>query len=273
VSAPAVRKRKGEEPEPAPETAAPAPANGVWEQISTLLVAVVIALGIRAFVVEPYRIPSGSMLPTLLVGDHLFVNKFIYGVKLPFSDLRSPGIRAPERGDVVVFTVAQHGPNTFPADLRPDLPREEFVKRIIGLPGDRIAFRSGRVFLNGEPIEVRALGETFIDEVGTPLDVSEVTLDGHSFQILDDPRVSLPSPVDTITVEPGRYFMLGDNRDHSKDSRFWGTVRLAEIKGPAFILYWSWDFNGGWGELLNPFRLFELLTQKMRWDRIGDGVR
>ena len=215
----------------------------------------VIALGIRAFVVEPYRIPSGSMLPTLLVGDHLFVNKFIYGVKLPFSDWRSPGLREPERGDVVVFTVAQQGQQTFPADLRPDLPREEFVKRIIGLPGDRIDFRSGRVFVNGEPIEPRALGETFVDDAGNPLDVSEVTLGDHSFQILDDPHVAFPSPVETVTVEPGRYFMLGDNRDHSKDSRFWGSVRLAEIKGPAFILYWSWDFNGSWAELLNPLKL------------------
>jgi signal peptidase I len=246
--------------------------GGVWEQISTLLVAVLIALCIRAFVIEPYRIPSGSMLPTLLVGDHLFVNKFIYGVKLPFSDWRSPGIREPERGDVVVFTVAQHGPQTFPADLRPDLPREEFVKRIIGLPGDRIAFRSGRVFVNGEPLEPRALGETFEDDSGNALDVSELTLGDRSFQILDDPRVNFLSPIDSLTVEPGRYFMLGDNRDHSKDSRFWGTVRLAEIKGPAFILYWSWDFNGSWAELMNPLTLFELLTEKMRWDRIGDRV-
>jgi len=272
VSAPAARKRKGEETLQEKDEAPPRAAGGLWEQVSTLLVAIVIALGIRAFVIEPYRIPSGSMLPTLLVGDHLFVNKFIYGVKLPFSDWRSPGIREPERGDVVVFTVAQHGPQTFPADLRPDLPREEFVKRIIGLPGDRIAFRSGRVFVNGEPLEPHALGETFEDDSGNQLDVSELTLGERSFQILDDPRVNFTSPVASVTVEPGRYFMLGDNRDHSKDSRFWGTVRLAEIKGPAFILYWSWDFNGSWAELLNPLRLFELLTQKMRWNRIGDRV-
>jgi len=246
--------------------------SGVWEQISTLLVAVLIALCIRAFVVEPYRIPSGSMFPTLLVGDHLFVNKFIYGIKLPFTDLRLPGLRPPERGDVAVFTVAQRGSQTYPADQRPDLPREEFVKRIIGLPGDRIAFRGGRVFVNGGPIEARSLGETFQDDGGNTLAVSEVTLGERTFRTLDDPNVTIPGSADTITVEPGRYFLLGDNRDHSKDSRFWGTVRLAEIKGPAFVLYWSWDFNGSWGQLLNPLTLFELLTQKMRWDRIGDGV-
>jgi signal peptidase I len=248
-------------------------SGGIWEQISTLLVAVLIALCIRAFVIEPYRIPSGSMFPTLLVGDHLFVNKFIYGIKLPFSDLRLPSLRDPERGDVVVFTVAQRGSQTYPADQRPDLPREEFVKRIIGVPGDRIAFRGGRVFVNGEPVESQVLGETFEDDAGNPLAVSEVTLGDRRFRTLDDPHVSFPGPTDTITVEPGRYFMLGDNRDHSKDSRFWGSVRLAEIKGPAFILYWSWDFNGGWGELFNPLTLFDLLTQKMRWDRIGDRVQ
>jgi signal peptidase I len=255
------------------EASASRTSSGLWEQISTLLVAVLIALCIRAFVIEPYRIPSGSMFPTLLVGDHLFVNKFIYGIKLPFTDIRLPGLRDPERGDVAVFTVAQRGSQTYPADQRPDLPREEFVKRIIGLPGDRIAFRGGRVFVNGEPVEARALGETFEDDAGNSLAVSEVTLGDRSFRTLDDPHVTFPGPADTITVEPGRYFMLGDNRDHSKDSRFWGSVRLAEIKGPAFILYWSWDFNGSWGQLLNPLTLFDLLTQKMRWDRIGDRVR
>lgn len=264
---------KAEERDAPAEAAGSQVSRGIWEQISTLLVAVLIALAIRAFVIEPYRIPSGSMFPTLLVGDHLFVNKFIYGIKLPFTDVRLPGLREPERGDIAVFTVAQRRSQTYPADRRPDLPREEFVKRIIGLPGDRINFRGGRVYVNGDPVETRPLRETFQDDQGNSLGVSEVTLGERSFRTLDDPNVTMPGPVETITVEPGRYFMLGDNRDHSKDSRFWGTVRLAEIKGPAFILYWSWDFNGGWAELLNPLKLFELLTQKMRWDRIGDGVQ
>jgi signal peptidase I len=264
---------RGRKQAPAAEAAAPSrTAGGLWEQISTLLVAVLIALAIRAFVVEPYRIPSGSMLPTLLVGDHLFVNKFVYGIKLPFTDLRLPGLREPRRGDVVVFTVAQRGSQTIPADLRPDLPREEFVKRIIGVPGDQISFRGNRVYLNGEPIAAEPLGQSFEDEAGGALSQIQVELDGRRFRILDDPHVSIPTRDDTLTVEPGRYFLLGDNRDHSKDSRFWGTVRLAELKGPAFVLYWSWDFNGTWGQLLNPLTLFELFTQKMRWERIGDGV-
>lgn len=247
-------------------------ASGFWEQISTLVVAVLIALGIRAFVVEPYRIPSGSMFPTLLIGDHLFVNKFVYGIKLPMTRIRLPGLRAPERGDVVVFSVAKRGPQTFPADLRPELPSEEFVKRIVGIPGDRLEFRDGKVWLNGEPVAPHPLGESFEDDAGRPLSMVEVRLGDRSFTILDDPQISLPEPA-PVTVPPGRYFMLGDNRDHSKDSRFWGTVDLAEIKGPAMVLYWSWDFNGEWAELLNPLTWWRLLTEKMRWDRMGDVVR
>ncbi len=246
--------------------------GGFWEQVSTLLIAVAIALAIRAFVIEPFRIPSGSMLPTLLIGDHLFVNKFVYGIKIPFSDSRLPRLREPLRGDVVVFTVAKRGGRTFPADQQPELPTEEFVKRIVGIPGDRIVIRNGVVSVNGEVVETLDLGETFTDERGYELDVQEVRIPERTYRILDDPRVPLPDPP-PITVPPGRYFMLGDNRDHSKDSRIWGTVRLAEIKGPAYRLYWSWDFNGTWGELLNPVTWFELLTDRMRWDRIGDRVQ
>jgi signal peptidase I len=248
--------------------------SGLWEQVSTIVIAVLIALGIRAFLIEPYRIPSGSMFPTLLIGDHLFVNKFVYGIKIPFVDVRLPGIREPEAGDVVVFTVAKLGGQTYPADRRPDLPREEFVKRIIGVPGDHIEFRRGELYLNGEKVESEPLPDDFVDDRGRTLLRNEVDLGHHHFVTLDDPDLPPPVPkYQDLTVEEGRYFMLGDNRDHSKDSRFWGTVRLTEIKGPAFVLYWSWDFNGSWAELANPFTWWELLTSRMRWDRIGDGVR
>ena len=248
--------------------------RSLWDHVSTLVLAVAIALGIRAFVVEPYRIPSGSMLPTLLIGDHLFVNKFIYGIKVPFSDIRIPlpGKREPQRGDVIVFTVAKRGHQTFPADRRPELPREEFVKRIIGLPGDHIELRRGFVYVNGRKLETRPLNEVFEDESGRRLAKKEVVLPERSFEILDDPGASNPLPR-PVTVEAGRYFVMGDNRDHSKDSRVWGTVRLAEIKGPAFVLYWSWNFNGGWIDLINPLQLWELFTNEMRWDRIGHAVR
>ena len=245
--------------------------GGLFEQLGTLAIAVLIALAIRAFVVEPYRIPSGSMFPTLLIGDHLFVNKFVYGIKIPFTRVRLPGLREPERGDVVVFTVAKRGPHTLPADQHPELPTEEFVKRIVGIPGDRLEFRDGRLYVNGEAVALRPLGESFEDEAGRRLEVSEVSVDGRSFRVLDDPEVSLPEPAPQ-TVLPGRYFMLGDNRDHSKDSRFWGTVAKAELKGPAVFLYWSWDWSGSWASLLDPRTWWELLTQKMRWERMGRAV-
>ena len=112
------------EPDPKAPAEAAAPSGGAREQISTLLFAILIALVIRTFVVEPFRIPSGSMLPTLLIGDHLFVNKFIYGARLPFTEIRLPALREPRSGDVVVFTVAKRGLETFPADRMPELPRE-----------------------------------------------------------------------------------------------------------------------------------------------------
>ena len=245
--------------------------GGWWEQVSTIFFAVLIALGIRAFVIEPYRIPSGSMFPTLLIGDHLFVNKFVYGIKIPFTDIRLPGLRDPQRGDVIVFTVAKMGGQTFPADRRSDLPREEFVKRIVGIPGDRIEFRHDGVVLNGERIDEEPLAEEFVDDRGRTLLQNRVALDEHDFVTLDDPYVKLPLS-EPVTIEQGRYLVLGDNRDHSKDSRVWGTVRLAEVKGPAFVLYWSWDFNGTWLELLNPLSWWDLFSARMRWERIGDGV-
>lgn len=257
-----------------PEKSAEA-SGGAWEQLTTLLFAVLIALTIRTFVVEPFRIPSGSMYPTLVIGDHLFVNKFLYGIEIPFIDYRLPSIREPERGDVVVFTVAKQGLDTFPVDRRPDLPREEFVKRIVGLPGDRVEIRTGQISVNGEPLHLQPLDETFEDELGQRLPVFQVAEGARTYRVLDDPARYMPDP-DPIIVEPGRYFVLGDNRDRSQDSRYWGTVRLQEIKGPAFILYWSWNYSGGWlspnAGLLNPLTWWKLLTQETRWERIGDRI-
>jgi signal peptidase I len=248
-------------------------AAHIREQLTTLILAVVIALGIRAFVIEPFRIPSGSMLPTLLIGDHLFVNKFIFGPRIPFSDYRLPGLREPERGDVVVFAVARQpgrgASRIYPADLRPDLPREDFVKRIVGLPGDRISVRNDRLYVNGEQVEALDLDETFVDGHGARLGVFQENLSDCQHAILDDPNKWGLSKRETL-VEPGRYFMLGDNRDNSNDSRGWGTVRFEEIKGPAFILYWSWNVTGNFFQLLNPINW---LTAEKRWGRIFQRVK
>jgi len=266
-------------PQRRPADAPPADAAGaswlrrLWNQFGTLLMAVLIALSIRAFVIEPYRIPSESMLPTLLVGDHLFVNKFVYGIKIPFTDLRLPGLREPRRGDVVVFDVARdRWGGIYPVDLRPELPEDRFVKRIVGVPGDTIEVRNGQLHVNGEPVPVEWSDETVVDEDGRTLRIGEETLNGRRHRIADDPRHGGPSRA-PITLEPGRYFLMGDNRDYSNDSRSWGTVRLADMKGPAFVLYWSWNWNGSWAELLNPLTWWRLFTQEMRWERIGDGIR
>jgi signal peptidase I len=241
------------------------------DEANTLLVAVLIALALRAFVIEPFRIPSGSMLPTLLIGDHLFVNKFVYGVKVPFTGIRLPELRDPQRGDVVVFTVARDQSSIYPADRRPELGREEFVKRVVGLPGDTVEVQQGIVRVNGEVVAVEEQGESFTDDAGHRLRLGRSRLGGHEHAVLDDPLLSGLSQA-KFTVEPGRYFMMGDNRDHSNDSRNWGTVRLDEFKGPAFILYWSWNYEGGWLELANPLTWWRLLRHETRWDRIGDRV-
>lgn len=245
----------------------------VWEQISTVIFAVAIALAIRAFAIEPFRIPSGSMLPTLLIGDHLFINKFVYGVKIPLTDYRLPGFREPARGDVVVFSVAHTQDRMqryFPADKRPDLPRTDFVKRIVGIPGDRVEVREGgRVRVNGKLAKLVATGDIHVDDYGRRLTVRNEMLVDCSHAVLDDPNQSGPSK-SSFTVPPGRYFMMGDNRDHSNDSRVWGTVRFNELKGPAFILYWSWDVNGNALEFLKPSNWW---SAEKRWGRIFQRVR
>ena len=248
-------------------------ATAIREQVTTLVLAVAIAFAIRAMVVEPFRIPSGSMFPTLLIGDHLFVNKFLYGAKLPFTDYRLPALREPRRGDVVVFEVARvaergGASGIIPADRRPDARREDFVKRIVGLPGDRVEVRNDKLYINHELVEEMALEETFEDDQGTQLDVYDEVLGDCVHGALDDPR-KLGLSRTPIVVEPGRYFMMGDNRDNSNDSRAWGTVRLEEFKGPAFIIYWSWNSAGNFFHLLNPINWF---TIEKRWGRVFQGI-
>jgi signal peptidase I len=243
--------------------------HAIREQVVTLVLAVVIALLIRATIVEPFRIPSGSMFPTLLIGDHLFVNKFLYGPKIPFTDYRLPGLREPERGDVVVFEVARvpngvPNSNIVPADRRPDASREDFVKRIVGMPGDRIEVRDNKLYVNHELVEKVRLEGAFIDDEGAALDPYSEVLGDCVHGALDDPH-KLGLMRTPFVVEPDRYFMMGDNRDNSNDSRQWGTVRLDEFKGPAFIIYWSWASDGNFFQLLNPVNWF---TVEKRWGRV-----
>lgn len=259
--------RAAQAPEEADE-----PSESTGEQIRTLLVAIAIALLIRALVVEPFRIPSGSMFPTLLEGDHLFVNKFVYGAKIPFTSFRLSAVREPQRGDIVVFKIGRMDapPGICPIDQCPEKYRSEnFVKRLVGLPGDTIEVRDGVLFVNGEVV-LRDDSERHIfeDSDGRHLEVTGEKNGACSYWVADDPNSPTPAR-DKFTVPDGRYFMMGDNRDHSNDSRFWGTIRLNDMKGPASFMYWSWESPHGWGKLLNPVTWWNLLTQKMRWDRMG----
>jgi len=187
-----------------------------------LIVAAILALIIRTFVVQAFKIPSGSMEDTLLIGDHLLVNKFIYGTQLPFSDDPVLAIRQPERGDIIVFE--------FPEDKdKSYFKRRDFIKRVVGLPGDTIEIRNKNVFVNGE---------RYI----TP---EAVYKDGN---LTAGPRDNMPP----VTVPDDKYFVMGDNRDRSYDSRFWRFVDRSAIKGLAFIKYWSWDsekFMPRWGRI------------------------
>jgi signal peptidase I len=187
-----------------------------------LFVAAILALIIRSFVVQAFKIPSGSMEDTLLIGDHLLVNKFIYGLQIPGVDGRFLTIREPRRGDIVVFEFPEDRDKSF-------WKRRDFIKRVIGLPGDTVEIRDKKVLVNGQLLTIP----------------EAVYKDGT---LLPGGRDNLPK----VKVPPGHYFMMGDNRDRSYDSRFWGFVSNAEIKGLAFIKYWSWDsdrFSPRWGRI------------------------
>jgi len=180
----------------------------VREYSEAIIIAVALALFIRTFFVQAFKIPSGSMEDTLLIGDHLLVNKFIYGITIPFMDKKLVYFASPKRGDIIVFR--------FPEDRNKD-----FIKRIIAVGGDKIEVKNKQVFINDEPLG---------DE---PYAVFKA---GESFFGFTKGRNYGP-----LTVPEDHVFVMGDNRDNSHDSRFWGTVPVDEIRGKAFILYWSWD--------------------------------
>jgi len=202
----------------------------VVEYARSFFPVVLIVLVLRSFIFEPFRIPSGSMMPTLLVGDFILVNKFAYGVRLPVLNTKIIENGAPKRGDIVVFR--------FPKD-----PTLDYIKRVIGLPGDRIGYYHKQVFINGVPVAQvsngRYAGGTQGESMtGEGLLTEE--LPGVSHQILvrtDDPSIREGE----FVVPNGQYFVMGDNRDNSNDSRFWGAVPEANLVGRAFFIWMSWD--------------------------------
>jgi signal peptidase I len=244
-------------------------ARRAWDQIWPLAVAVLVALSIRAVVIESYYVPSESMLPTLLIGDHVFVNKFSYGARIPFTETFLPPVRDPERGEIVVFALGRNANGEIcPIDECPGARVEGFVKRVVALPGDRVEYRRGELLVNGEPVSSVETGELFSDEAGREYRVKREDLEGCIHEVLDlpgHPGLNHPPRV----VPEGRYYLLGDNRDNSNDSRRWGTVRREELKGPVIFNYWSWNNQESWAAMLNPWTWIRLLWGEMRWGRIG----
>jgi signal peptidase I len=188
------------------------------EYTEAILVAAVFFLVIRTFVIQAFRIPTGSMEDTLLVGDFLFVNKFLYGAPIPFTDTRTPAIRQPRHGDIMVFK--------YPKD-----PSRDFIKRVIGLPGDTIEIRDKTVYVNGV-----AQRETY-----AKFSSSRIQPKGYQNPDIYPPGAGNRDNYGPYVVPQGDYFMMGDNRDNSEDSRFWGPLDLHLIKGKALFIYWSWN--------------------------------
>ena len=194
-----------------------------------------IVLLLRSFVVEPFRIPSGSMLPTLQIGDFILVNKYAYGLRLPvLHDVLLP-LGAPRTGDVVVFR--------YPHDASQD-----YIKRVIGVPGDHLVYRDKRLYINGRRIErhERAAGAPPPPQL-MELRRSTEALPGAEHDVLLAPAVTQPSR--QWRVPPGHYFVMGDNRDNSNDSRAWGFVPAANLVGKAFFIWMHWDYAAGHVEL------------------------
>jgi signal peptidase I len=190
---------------------------------------------LRSFLFEPFRIPSGSMMPSLLVGDFILVNKYAYGLRLPVLHTRITEGDAPERGDVAVFRF-------------PENESLDFIKRVIGLPGDHVSYYNRRLMVNGEPLGVKfdkvyeGQGQVADNMAGG--EVFEETLSGHSHTMMTDPNVKF-SANGELVVPDGHFFVMGDNRDHSNDSRFWGFVPEQNLVGKAVTVWMHWDWREG----------------------------
>ena len=211
-------------------SAAEKPAGGrkrkslIREYIEAIVVALILALVLRAYVVEAFKIPSGSMVKTLLIGDHLLVNKLLYGLDLPFKDDKIFVYRQPRLYDIIVFK--------YPQD-----PSKNFIKRVIGTPGDKVEIIDKRAYVND-----KETNHSFVNYTDSSI------LPG---------RMSKRDNYGPVIVPEGKVFVMGDNRDDSHDSRFWGFVGINEIKGKAMFIYWSWDGD----------------ESSVRFNRIGRGLK
>jgi len=196
----------------------------IKEYLEPIVIAVLIALFIRTFIVQAFKIPSSSMEPTLLVGDYLLVNKFIYGIKIPFTDTKLLHFRNPKRGDIVVFI--------YPKDRSKD-----FIKRVIGTEGEKVEIVRNKIYINGTLVE---------DPWGYYSEKSDWMK-----------QLQLMERFGPVVVPKDSLFVLGDNRDNSQDSRFWGFVNVNAVKGKALVIYFSWDGNA------------QNILDMIRWRRVG----
>ena len=223
-------------------------ARWAWEWTKSLLIAFALFLFIRTFLVEAFRIPTGSMENTLLVGDFLFVNKAVYGAQIPFSHAHLPALAQPRRGDVVVF-VPPHDSSKY------------YVKRLVGMPGDTVEMRDKKLYVNGrrqiEPYVhlTTQFGDAYAESMFWQC----------AFRPLDARRRCRPTRDNwgPVVVPDARYLMLGDNRDDSEDSRYWGFVERTAIKGRPLFIYYSFDASRR--------RALPWLTE-IRWNRIGGAI-
>lgn len=198
----------------------------VQEYIEAIIIAILIAVVIRTFVIQAYKIPSRSMVPALLVGDHLLVNKFIYGVKIPIIRKVLIPITDPVRGDIIVF-------------IYPNDRTKDYIKRVIGVGGDKIEIKNKDLFVNDKPYK----------------DAFGIYSDNVVYPAVVQPRDNF----EPVVVPQGSLFVMGDNRDESADSRFWGFVDLKDVEGKALIIYWSWNSDEQ-----------DNLLKKIRWERLGN---
>jgi signal peptidase I len=206
---------------------------------------------IRSFLAEPFRIPSSSMMPTLLIGDFILVNKFAYGLRWPVIDRKFVEVGEPARGDVVVFRYPGRGPD--------DPARgTDYIKRVVGLPGDEVAYRDHVLYVNGEPVRVDPAGRYVGQGSGANMTGAAIGLEqlpGAPHRILGNPG-GLARGEGAWSVPAGHYFVLGDNRDNSEDSRFWGFVPEQNLVGKAFLIWMNFDAESG----------------RVGWERIGNVI-
>ena len=185
----------------------------IWEYAKAIITALILAMLIRTYIIQAFKIPSGSMTPTLLIGDHILVNKFLYGTKIPFSGKRVFMFKKPERGDIMVFKY-------------PENPSKDFIKRVVAVEGDVIESKNKIIHVNGSKVNEPYAHHT--DSSMRPMGI--------------EPRDNFGP----VIVPKNKYFVMGDNRDQSYDSRYWGYVDIKDVKGKALILYWSWDSEKNW---------------------------